>query len=87
MYLFSFSQLYLKCMKWLLRTVIADDTGSIPVILANYAVVHETVTSFSVISSNLVFTFRDVAQSVGQKASFNRFRYSPHSHVDLRCAL
>ena len=74
-------------MKWLLRTVIADDTGSIPVILANYAVVHETVTSFSVISSNLVFTFRDVAQSVEQKASFNRFRYSPHSHVDLRCAL
>ena len=57
-------------MKWLLRSVIADDTGSIPVILANYAVVHETVTSFSVISSNLVFTFRDVAQSVEQKAFF-----------------
>ena len=44
-------------MKWLLRTVIADDTGSIPVILANYAVVNETVTSFSVISSNLIFSF------------------------------
>jgi len=49
--------------------------------------VHETVTSFSVISSNLFFTFCDVAQLVEQKASFNRFRYSPHSHVDLKCAL
>lgn len=74
-------------MKWLLRSVIADDTGSIPVILANYAVVYGTVTSFSVISSNLVFTFRDVAQSVEQKAKLNRFRYSPHFPPDLRCAL
>ena len=46
----------LQRMKLLLRSVNADDTGSIPVILANYAAVHDTVTSFSVISSNLIFS-------------------------------